>query len=64
MEFNNDINENFKQDLILLIMDFLYSSDLIDSLITIEKETKLSIFSYNKELSFLRKLNILNYDNN
>ena len=37
-------------------MDFLYSSDLIDSLITIEKETKLSIFSYNKELSFLRKL--------
>ena len=56
MEFNNDINENFKHDLILLIMDFLYSSDLIDSLITIEKETKLSIFSYNKELSFLRKL--------
>ena len=33
MEFNNDINENFKHDLILLIMDFLYSSDLIDSLI-------------------------------
>ena len=37
-------------------MDFLYSQDLIDSLIAMEKETKLSIFSYNKELSFLRKL--------
>ena len=51
-----DINEFFKNDVILLIMDFLYYSDLLDSLITIEKETKLSIFSYNKELSFLRKL--------
>ena len=56
MEINKDINECFKNDVILLIMDFLYSSDLIDSLITMEKETKLSIFSYNKELSFLRKL--------
>ena len=56
MEINKDINEYFKNDIILLIMDFLYSSDLIDSLITIEKETKLSIFSFNKELSFLRKL--------
>ena len=56
MEINKDINECFKNDVILLIMDFLYSSDLIDSLITMEKATKLSIFSYNKELSFLRKL--------
>ena len=56
MEINKDINECFKNDVILLIMDFLYSSNLIDSLITMEKETKLSIFSYNKELSFLRKL--------
>ena len=56
MEINKDINEYFKNDIILLIMDFLYSSNLIDSLITIEQETKLSIFSYNKELSFLRKL--------
>jgi hypothetical protein len=37
-------------------MDFLYSQDLIDSLMVMEKETKLSIFAYNKELSFLRKL--------
>ena len=56
MEINKDINEYFKNDIILLIMDFLYSSNLIDSLITIEQETKLSIFTYNKELSFLRKL--------
>ena len=56
MEINKDINEYFKNDVILLIMDFLYHYDYIDSLITIEKESKLSIFSYNKELSFLRKL--------
>ena len=56
MEINKDINEYFKNDVILLIMDFLYNSDYIDSLITIEKESKLSIFSYNKELLFLRKL--------
>ena len=56
MEINKDINEYFKNDVILLIMDFLYYYDYIDSLITIEKESKLSIFSYKKELSFLRKL--------
>ena len=56
MDINKDINEYIKNDAILLIMDFLYSQDLIDSLIALEKETKLSIFSYNKELSFLRKL--------
>ena len=56
MDINKDINEYFKNDVILLIMEFLYSQDLIDSLMAIEKETKLSIFSYNKELSFLRKL--------
>ena len=56
MDVNKDINEYIKNDAILLIMDFLYSQDLIDSLIAMEKETKLSIFSYNKELSFLRKL--------
>ena len=49
-------NELLKNEILLLIMDFLYSNDLMDSLMTIEKETKKSIFSYNKELSFLRKL--------
>ena len=56
MDINQDINEYFKNDTILLIMDFLYSQDLIDSLMVMEKETKLSIFEYNKELSFIRKL--------
>ena len=56
MDINKDINEYFKNDTILLIMEFLYTQDLIDSLMMMEKETKLSIFSYNKELSFLRKL--------
>ena len=56
MDINKDINEYFKNDTILLIMDFLYSQDLIDSLMVMEKETKLSIFAYNKELSFIRKL--------
>ena len=46
MDINKDINEYFKNDTILLIMDFLYSQDLIDSLMVMEKETKLSIFAY------------------
>ena len=49
MENKNDL---LKNDILVLIMDFLYSNDLIDSLITIEKETKQSIFSYNKELLY------------
>ena len=56
MDNCNNINDNLKNDILLLIMDYLYSTNLIDSLITIEQESKLSIFSYNKELSFLRKL--------
>ena len=31
MDINKDINEYIKNDAILLIMDFLYSQDLIDS---------------------------------
>ena len=56
MENKNNFNNILKNDILMLIMDYLYSTDLIDSLITIEKETKQNIFSYNKELSFLRKL--------
>ena len=56
MDFNYNIDTFLKNDILLLIMDFLYSADLIDSLIAIEQETKISIFSYNKELLFLRKL--------
>ena len=56
MDNTNNKNDILENDILLLIMDYLYSTDLIDSLITIEQESKLSIFSYNKELSFLRKL--------
>ena len=56
MENNIDYNSILKNDILMLIIDYLYSTDLIDSLITIEKETKQNIFSYNKELLFLRKL--------
>ena len=56
MDFNYNIDTFLKNDILLLIMDFLYSADLIDSLIAIEQETKISIFTYNKELLFLRKL--------
>ena len=56
MENNIEFKNILKKDILMLIMDYLYTTDLIDSLITIEKETKQSIFSYNKELLFLRKL--------
>ena len=45
-----------KNDLILLILEYLYNSNLINSYIALENETSLSLFNYNKELSFLRKL--------
>ena len=40
MENKNNFNNILKNDILMLIMDYLYSTDLIDSLITIEKETK------------------------
>ena len=45
-----------KHDMIIMILDYLYNNNLIDSLITLENETNISLFSYNKEISFLRKL--------
>ena len=45
-----------KHDMVLMILDYLYNNNLIDSLITLENETNISLFSYNKEISFLRKL--------
>ena len=42
--------------MVLMILDYLYNNNLIDSLITLENETNISLFSYNKEISFLRKL--------
>ena len=45
-----------RHDMIIMILDYLYNNNLIDSLITLENETNISLFSYNKEISFLRKL--------
>ena len=42
--------------MVLMILDYLYNNNLIDSLKIIENETNISLFSYNKEISFLRKL--------
>ena len=56
MDTNTDENEILNNEILLLIMDYLYSKNLVNSFIMIEQETKKSIFSYNKELSFLRKL--------
>ena len=56
MDINANSSEILKNEILLLIMDYLYSSNYINSLITMEQETKTSIFTYNKELSFLRKL--------
>ena len=52
----NKIKEVSKTEILLLIMDYLYSIDYINTLVTLEQESKLSIFYYKKELSFLRKL--------
>lgn len=50
------ISNSGKTDFILLIEEYLYNANLIQSYLTIEKETSVSLFNYNKELSFLRKL--------
>ena len=51
------MNSNcWKTELILLIEEYLYNANLIQSYLTIEKETSVSLFSYSKELSFIRKL--------
>ena len=47
---------NPEKEITLLIMDHLYKKKHIDTLITLEKETSLSIFNYNKEILFLKKL--------
>ena len=45
-----------KSDIILFIMDFLSNEHLDKTLITLEEETNLSLFNYNKELFVLRNL--------
>ena len=45
-----------KSEIILFIMDFFRSEKLFRTLITLEQETNLSLFSYNQEILFFRKL--------
>ena len=46
------MNSNcWKTELILLIEEYLYNANLIQSYLTIEKETSVSLFSYNKEIN-------------
>ena len=42
--------------LIYLIMDYFRSENFTKTLIALEQETSLSLFSYNQELTFIRKL--------
>ena len=56
---NSELNNPYhikKSDIILLIMNFLKSENLNKTLISLEQETNISLFSYNQELLFLRKL--------
>ena len=45
-----------ESDVILFIMDYLKNKHLDKTLISLEQETALSLYHYNKELTFLRKL--------
>ena len=45
-----------KSDIILFIMDFLYNEHLDKALISLEKETNISLFNFPKELLVLRNL--------
>ena len=45
-----------KSDIILFIMDFLYNEHLDKALISLEQETKTTLFNYPKELLVLRNL--------
>jgi WD40 repeat protein len=44
-----------KSDLILLIMDYLYSEGLYQSYISLEEESKINLFKYEEKLEILRK---------
>ena len=45
-----------KSDIVLFIMDFLYTEHLDKALISLEQETNISLFNYPKELLVLRNL--------
>ena len=45
-----------QSEIIYLIMDYLRNENFDKTLIALEQETSLSLFTYNQELTFLRKL--------
>ena len=46
----------FSHDLNVLIQDYLFQEKYLNTLITFEQESNTSLFSFNKEISFFRKL--------
>ena len=44
-----------KNDLLLIIMDYLYSEGLYQSYISLEDESKINLFKYEEKLEILRK---------
>jgi len=45
-----------KSEIILLLMDFLKNENLDKTLVSLENETGVQLFDYNREISFLRQL--------
>ena len=45
-----------QKDVLVVIMDYLREHNMLNSLITLEKEAQVSLFKYCKELTFLRTL--------
>lgn len=55
MEDNNKLEAN---TILMLIMDYLHQHKLFKSLLAIEEETDLHLYSYCNEMKFFRKLMI------
>lgn len=45
-----------QKDVLVVIMDYLREHNMLNSLVTLEKESQVSLFKYGKELTFLRGL--------
>ena len=39
-----------------MVLDYLKEHNLLSSMLTLEKETQVSLFKYSKEIQFLRNL--------
>lgn len=45
-----------QKDVMLMIMDYLRDHNMNSSLLTLEKESQISLYKYSKEIQFLRNL--------